>query len=228
MSSITLVRKAKWDSQESQRDTGMYSMRKLAPETLDPSLVIQAYAQGVFPMADRWGRIHWYAPDPRAVLEHENLHVSHSLRATIRKGVYDMRIDTAFEQVMRCCAERCDGDETWINEEFIKTYTFLHRAGAAHSVEAWQDGQLVGGLYGVSLGAAFMGESMFSRATDASKVCLVTLVEHLKRRGYVLHDTQFLTSHLATMGVTEVPRCVYEKRLRGALRMRCAWNDQVM
>ena len=213
-------------------------MRKLAPETLDPSLVIQAYAQGVFPMADRWGRIHWYAPDPRAILEHEHLHVSRSLRATIRKGIYEIRLDTAFEKVMRCCATRGEStmsqendcgtehEETWINKEFIKTYTFLHYAGAAHSVEAWCDGELVGGLYGVSIGGAFMGESMFSRATDASKVCLVALVEHLKRRGYVLHDTQFLTSHLATLGATEIPRCVYEKRLRGALRMRCAWSEQ--
>ena len=176
-------------------------------------------------MADQWGRLRWYAPDPRAILEHSNLHVSRSLRATIRKGVYEIRMDTDFTAVMRCCASRKDGEGTWINEEFIKTYTFLHRAEMAHSVEAWHNNTLVGGLYGVAIGAAFMGESMFSHATDASKVCLVALVEHLKRRGYVLHDTQFLTPHLATLGVTEIPRSMYEKRLKEALRMRCAWGN---
>ena len=203
-------------------------MPKIVPEPLDPTLVIQAYAQGVFPMADQWGRLRWYAPDPRAILEHDNLHVSHSLRITINKGIYEVRLDTAFEEVMRHCANRKDRDGTWINEEFIKTYTFLYRAGMAHCVEAWQDEKLVGGLYGVSIGAAFMGESMFSHATDASKVCLVALVEHLKQRGYVLHDTQFLTPHLATLGVTEIPRSMYEKRLKEALRVRCAWSEQVM
>ncbi len=190
-------------------------------QSLDPRLVVYAYSQGIFPMADEDGTIHWYAPDPRAILEHEDLHVSRSLRATIRKGVYEVRMDTAFEEVMRYCGARA---ETWINEAFVRTYTRLHYAGFAHSVEAWCDGELVGGLYGVSLGGAFMGESMFSRATDASKVCLVALVEHLKVRGYVLHDTQFLTPHLATLGVTEIPRLVYEQRLREALRLRCSWE----
>ena len=190
------------------------------PEPLDPVMTINAYAQGIFPMADRSGRIRWYAPDPRAVLEHDKLHVSRSLRATIRKGVYEVRMDTAFEAVMRCCADR---EETWINEAFISTYTQLHYAGLAHSVEAWQDGKLVGGRYGVALGGAFMGESMFSYATDASKVCLVTLVELLRPRGYVLHDTQFWTPHLASLGVTEIPRRMYERRLREALRINCRW-----
>ena len=192
--------------------------RKL--HSLDPQLVIEAYALGIFPMAED-GAIYWYAPDPRAILEHDNLHISRSLRATIRKGIYDVRMDTAFEEVMRRCAARA---ETWINEVIIETYTQLHRAGLAHSVEAWKDGKLVGGLYGVSLCAAFMGESMFSRATDASKVCLVALVEHLKERGYVLHDTQFLTSHLARLGVTEIPRAVYERRLQEALQIKCRWQ----
>ncbi len=190
-------------------------------QPLDPLMVLNAYAQGIFPMADHNGNIHWYAPDPRAILEHENLYVSHSLRATIRKGVYTVHMDTAFEAVMRNCADRV---ETWINEEFIKTYTHLHHAGLAHSVEAWKDHRLVGGLYGVALGGAFMGESMFSYATDASKVCLVALVDHLKARGYVLHDTQFMTEHLITMGVTEIPRKVYEKRLRAALKLKCIWD----
>ena len=196
-------------------------MRKKKPEPLNPELVIQAYAQGIFPMAEPNGRIYWYAPNPRAVLEHERLHISRSLRATIRKGIYQVKMDTAFETVMRCCAGR---EETWINEAFIETYTYLHSIGLAHSVEAWRDGVLVGGLYGVSLRGAFMGESMFSYATDASKVCLVALVEHLKARGYVLHDTQFLTPHLASLGVMEIPRREYERRLAQALQLNCSWE----
>lgn len=192
------------------------------PDPLDPALVINAYAQGIFPMADRRGKIRWYAPDPRAILEHDNLHISRSLRATIRKGIYEVRMDTAFEAVMRCCADRI---ETWINTEFIQTYTYLYKIGFAHCVEAWQAGVLVGGLYGIALGGAFMGESMFSHSTDASKVCVVALVEHLKQRGYVLHDTQFLTDHLATLGVTEIPRSTYEMRLAQALKQPCTWND---
>jgi leucyl/phenylalanyl-tRNA---protein transferase len=190
-------------------------------QTLNPVMVINAYAQGIFPMAHTDGSIHWYAPDPRAVLEHENLHVSRSLRAALRKGIYEIRVDTSFEQVMRCCANRA---QTWINEVFIATYTQLHVAGLAHSVETWKDGRLLGGLYGVSLGGAFMGESMFSLAPNASKVCLVALVERLKTKGYVLHDTQFWTPHLATLGVTEIPRRVYEHRLREALRLDCRWE----
>lgn len=196
-------------------------MPKKKSQLLDPVVVINAYTQGIFPMADDDGTIYWYAPDPRAILEHDNLHISRSLRATIRKGIYEIRMDTAFEKVMRSCAER---EEIWINEVFIATYTYLHYAGFAHSVEAWQAGRLVGGLYGVSLGGAFMGESMFSRATDASKVCLVALVEYLKQRDYVLHDTQFLTPHLATLGVTEIPRRLYEQRLREALQLHCTWK----
>jgi leucyl/phenylalanyl-tRNA--protein transferase len=197
-------------------------MYKKAPETLDPVLVINAYAQGIFPMADYTGKIRWYSPDPRAILEHHNLRISRSLRASIRKGIYKVRMDTAFERVIRRCAER---GETWINEAFITTYARLHYAGLAHSVEAWKDGVLVGGLYGVSLGGAFMGESMFSHATDASKVCLVALVEHLKARGYILHDTQFWTPHLGSLGVTEIPRKTYERRLREALRFKCTWDE---
>ena len=197
-------------------------MKNNVPEPLDPILVINAYAQGIFPMADHYGRIRWYAPDPRAILEHENLYISRSLRATLRKKVYEVNIDSAFESVMRHCAER---EDTWINESFISTYTHLHYAGLAHSVEAWQNGELVGGLYGVSLGGAFMGESMFSRATDASKVCLVALVEHLKARGYVLHDVQYWTPHLASLGVSEIPRKQYERRLKAALRLECSWGE---
>ena len=195
-------------------------MRRNKAEPLDPRLVVQAYAQGIFPMAEESGEINWYAPDPRAILEHERLHVSRSLKATLRKNIYEVRMDTAFEQVMRRCGQR---QESWINEEFIQTYTYLYTKGLAHSVEAWREGHLVGGLYGVALGGAFMGESMFSSATDASKVCLVALVEHLRRHGYLLHDTQFITPHLATLGVIEISRREYEQRLRQALQLRCSW-----
>ncbi|HTK11736.1 MAG TPA: leucyl/phenylalanyl-tRNA--protein transferase [Ktedonobacteraceae bacterium] len=191
------------------------------PEPLDPDLLIHAYTRGIFPMANEQGRIQWYAPDPRAILEHDRLIISRSLRTTIRKQCYTIRMDTAFERVMRACADRA---ETWINEEFIRTYTWLHLSGLAHSVEAWKGSELVGGLYGVALGGAFMGESMFSYATDASKVSLVALVHHLQARGYTLHDTQFLTPHLATLGVSEVSRRTYERRLQDAIQLRCTWQ----
>ena len=197
-------------------------MKNKIPEPLDPILLINAYAQGIFPMPDHSGKIRWHAPDPRAILEHENLYISRSLRATLRKRMYEVSIDTAFESVMRRCAQR---EDTWINEPFISTYTQLHHAGLAHSVEAWKDGELVGGLYGVSLGGAFMGESMFSHATDASKVCLVALVEHLKARGFILHDVQFWTPHLASLGVIEISRKHYERRLRSALQLECSWGE---
>jgi len=196
-------------------------MAKNKNKSLDPVMVFHAYIQGIFPMADKHGRISWYAPNPRAILEYHNFHISRSLRATIRKGLYEIRIDTAFEQVMRYCGAR---EETWINEEFICTYTHLYNVGLGHSVEAWCDGQLVGGLYGLAIGGAFMGESMFSHATDASKVCMAALVEHLHARGYVLHDTQFITPHLASLGATEIPRAEYEKRLYVAVRLPCSWK----
>lgn len=169
-------------------------------------------------MADAAGTISWYSPDPRAVLEHDDFHVSRSLRARLRQHYFEIRVDTAFAAVMRACAApRAAEDGTWINDEFIETYSALHGMGLAHSVEAWRDDCLVGGLYGVSIGAAFMGESMFSRLPDASKVCLAALVERLKTRGYTLHDTQFLTPHLATLGARLIPRRTYLARLRAAL-----------
>lgn len=198
------------------------------PGRLEPSFLLRAYASGIFPMADEAGRISWYAPDPRAIIEHDDLRVSRSLRTTIRSGRFSIRFNSAFERVMRACAApRGDGDGdgddegTWISEEFIQTYTALHCHGFAHSVEAWREGRLVGGLYGVAIGAAFMGESMFSRESDASKVCLVALVERLRERGYVLHDTQFLTPHLARLGGKEIPRDEYLRRLVGAIAIPC-------
>lgn len=195
------------------------------PERLEPNFLLRAYAAGIFPMADHRGRISWYAPDPRAILEHDRLHVSRSLRAVLRRGWFEIRVDTCFERVMReCAAPRGDEDGTWISDEFIWCYGVLHTHGFAHSVEAWRDGRLVGGLYGVSIGAAFMGESMFSREPDASKVCLVSLVERLRARGYQLHDTQFLTPHLAHMGAAVVSRAEYERRLALAVATPCRFD----
>jgi leucyl/phenylalanyl-tRNA--protein transferase len=174
------------------------------------------YRAGAFPMADEHGRIEFYRADPRSVLEFEDLHVSRSLRRVIRKGPYEVRADEDFEGVIRACAER---EETWIDAEIIDAYLRLHHAGKAHSVEAYREGELVGGLYGVTLGAAFMGESMFTRARDASKVCLVSLVERLKERGFVLLDCQIQNPHLARMGAREIPEIEYLRRLEHALRL---------
>jgi leucyl/phenylalanyl-tRNA---protein transferase len=195
------------------------------PEHLEPNFLLRAYAAGIFPMADQEGRLSWYAPDPRAILEHDDFKLSRSLRARIRRRSFTIRFDTVFEAVMRACAApRRDDPGTWISEEFVKVYTVLHRHGFAHSVEAWRDGLLVGGLYGVSIGGAFMGESMFSRETDASKVCLAGLVERLQTRGFVLHDVQFLTPHLHAMGAREIRRADYERRLAAAIIRDCTFG----
>jgi leucyl/phenylalanyl-tRNA--protein transferase len=183
---------------------------------ITPDLLVRAYAAGIFPMADERGRVRWYAPDPRAVLEHINLRRSRSLRARLRRHEFDIRVDTAFAAVMRACADR---PATWISDAFVEVYTVLHQAGFAHSVEAWQGDNLVGGLYGVAVGGVFCGESMFSRVTDASKVCLVALVDRLAARGFVLHDVQFLTPHLVTLGATTIPRAEYERRLAAAIQL---------
>jgi leucyl/phenylalanyl-tRNA--protein transferase len=194
-------------------------------DRLTPQLLVRAYASGVFPMADgRGGRIHWYAPDPRAIIPLDAFHVPRSLRQTIAKGVFAVTADADFPRVIRACAER---EETWISGEIIRAYTELHRLGLAHSVEAWRDGRLAGGLYGVSLGGAFFGESMFSRETDASKVALVALVERLRERGFLLLDTQYLTPHLARFGAVEIPRREYERRLAAALALWRRFTDGV-
>jgi leucyl/phenylalanyl-tRNA---protein transferase len=195
----------------------------------DASLLLRAYAQGIFPMADpRTRRIDYYSPDPRAVLPLDDFHVPKSLARVARRGVFELRSDTAFERVIRACAEpRPDRRETWLDERLIAPYLELHRAGFAHSVEAWREGELVGGLYGVHLGAAFFGESMFSRpesgGRDASKLCLVELVERLRAGGFRLLDTQFKTAHLARFGCVEIPRKRYLALLERALAQPASW-----
>ena len=192
-------------------------MRSRGEQTIDPELLLRAYALGWFPMGTgRRGRIEWFSPDPRGILPIQTFHAPSRLRRVVRQSRFTIRIDTAFEAVMRACAHR---DETWITEDIVASYVSLHRLGLAHSVETWQDDQLVGGLYGVALGGAFFGESMFHTATDASKVALVALVERLRDRGFVLLDTQWVTPHLAQFGGVEIPRADYLERLATAITL---------
>lgn len=198
-------------------------MRSRARQTIDPELLLRAYALGWFPMGTgRRGRIEWFSPDPRGILPLETFHAPSRLARLVRQDRFRIRIDTAFEAVMRACAAR---DETWITDEIVGSYVALHHAGVAHSVEAWQDDVLVGGLYGVALGGAFFGESMFHTVTDASKVALVALVDRLKARGFMLLDTQWVTPHLAQFGGIEIPRAAYLERLSAALPLACAFGD---
>jgi len=198
-------------------------------------------------MADsRRGEIGWYSPDPRAILPLDKFHASHSLRRRVRQGPYQITTDRAFRQVMQQCAGPRGRDrETWINDEIIESYDQLHQLGYAHSIEAWEipqeskdadstqqqerqgsgNAKLLGGLYGVALGGAFFGESMFSRATDASKVCLAHLIEHLRHRGYALLDVQFTSAHMSQFGVVEIPRDQYLPRLRKAITMTVDWGE---
>ena len=187
---------------------------------LTPELLLKAYSVGLFPMAESADdpSLFWVDPEQRGIMPLDGFHVPRSLRKTVRRGMFDVSCDVDFAGVMRACAEpRPERPSTWINEEIIRLYEGLHRRGHAHSVECRQDGRLVGGLYGVSIGAAFFGESMFSRATDASKVALVHLVARLKRGGYMLLDAQFMTAHLARFGAIEVPRRKYRRLLADAL-----------
>lgn len=190
---------------------------------LTPDLLLCAYASGLFPMAnDRHDpTIHWIDPRRRGVLPLHQFHQPKSLRKAIRRGQFEIRIDSDFAQVIEACAEvRAGRPRTWLNDELIALYRALHRRGYAHSVETWADGRLVGGLYGVSLGAAFFGESMFTRERDASKVALVALVERLRAGGYRLLDTQFVTDHLRQFGTIEVGRDEFHRRLDSALRSK--------
>lgn len=172
-------------------------------------------------MADAEGEISWYSPDPRGIIEIDHFHLPRRLLRTIRQQTFEIVIDRNFEQVIRRCAGR---KETWINEEIVLAYRALHLLGKAHSVEAYFEGALAGGLYGVSLGGAFMGESMFTIGRDASKVCLAFLIDRLKERGYTLLDTQFITPHLERFGAVEIPRSDYLRRLEKALGLSCRFD----
>jgi leucyl/phenylalanyl-tRNA--protein transferase len=184
-------------------------------------LLLAAYSSGWFPMAGDGGELSWYSPDPRGIIPLDRFHASSRLLRVVRRGTYRIAVDTAFEAVIRACAESDRGPEdagTWISEEIIQSYCALHRLGHAHSVEAWADDRLVGGLYGVALGAVFFGESMFHRATDASKVALVALIERLRTRGFGLLDTQWVTEHLRQFGAIEIPRAEYLRLLETNLQ----------
>lgn len=189
-------------------------------QVLTPELVLCAYASGLFPMAnDRHDpTIHWIEPKRRGVLPLDSFHQPKSLRKLIRRARFEIRTDHDFRQVITACAApRPERPRTWLNDELIELYCELHELGYAHSVESWADGELAGGLYGVSLGAAFFGESMFSRERDASKVALVSLVERLNAGRYVLLDTQFVTDHLRQFGAIEISRAAYRRLLRDAI-----------
>ena len=185
---------------------------------LTPEVLLSAYMQGIFPMAHDDGRIHWFSPQPRAILPLDGLHVSQSLRRVLHRGPFEVRFDTAFDQVIAACAAPAPGREgTWISAEIAAAYSELHRLGFAHSVESWLGEELVGGLYGVSIRGFFAGESMFSRRRDASKVSLYYLVQRLRARGFRLLDVQYVTPHLLRLGAVEVPRRLYLAHLRRAL-----------
>lgn len=187
---------------------------------LTPQLLLNAYSQGIFPMGNAKGELWWYDPNPRAILPLDAFHVPRSLAQRIRRGGFEVRINGAFHDVITACGTpTAQREGVWITQEIIEAYCLLHELGYAHSVETWIDGQLVGGLYGVALGGLFAGESMFSRATDASKIALVFLVERLRAKGFTLHDTQYLTPHLQRFGAIEIPRAEYRRQLHEAMQV---------
>jgi leucyl/phenylalanyl-tRNA--protein transferase len=193
---------------------------------LTPEILLRAYAEGLFPMAERRGdpTLYWISPDKRGIIPLEGFHLPRRLARTVRANVFQVTSDRCFRQVMEACAAPAPGrTESWINDEILRLYTALYASGHAHSIECWRDGELAGGLYGVRLGAAFFGESMFSRQRDASKVALVHLVEGLKQGGFVLLDTQFITAHLARFGAIEIPRERYLLKLHDALNREAVW-----
>jgi leucyl/phenylalanyl-tRNA--protein transferase len=197
---------------------------------LTSELLLRAYATGIFPMAQsrRDRELYWIDPEWRGILPLDRFHVPRRLRRTLRRGVFEVRVDTAFRDVMVGCAEATtERPDSWINDEIVAAYTELYHLGYAHSVESWLDGDLVGGLYGVALGGAFFGESMFTRVTDASKVALVHLAARLYHGGFTLLDTQFITKHLQQFGAVEVPRPRYQAQLSAALKVKATFPREI-
>ena len=187
-------------------------------EPFTKDLVLSAYSQGIFPMGHDDGTIRWYSPDPRCIFDFDKFHVPRRLMRTYKSGKFEMKVNSAWREVLKACADR---DSTWITDDIFRVYTEMHEAGFAHSVEAYYEGKLAGGLYGVSIGGAFMGESMFHNVTDASKISLIYLVERLKSRGFVLLDSQYMSDHLSTLGAVLIPRQEYLRRLDRALYLDC-------
>ena len=198
------------------------SSRPRKSRIIDTHFLLMAYANGYFPMADsKTGEIGWFSPDPRGVFDLEHFKISRSLHQAIRKNIFEVHVNRRFEQVIRACGSR---EETWISEDIVQTYVQLHEQGFAHSIESWKDGVLAGGLYGVAIGGAFFGESMFSQERDASKVALAFLVERLRERGFELLDTQWVTKHLAQFGAKEISRKDYLRILKRAVNKKCMFN----
>ena len=188
--------------------------------SITPQILLQAYSAGIFPMAEKAedNALYWVEPDERGIIPLDALHISHSLRKQVRKQPFEVSIDTAFNEVMAACAAKTETrKETWINQRIRTLYSQLFKMGCCHSVECWQGGKLVGGLYGVKIGAAFFGESMFSRATDASKIALVHLVARLNAGGFKLLDAQFMNPHLQTLGALPISKVQYQKLLAPAI-----------
>lgn len=198
----------------------MASPSSRKPAIIAPDLLLEAYAGGMFPMAMENGEMGWFSPDPRGIIPIKDFHIPHGLKKVLKKNPFEIRYNTAFGAVMRGCADR---DTTWISEMIHASYVKLHELGFAHSVEVWEKNKLVGGLYGVSMGGVFFGESMFSRVANASKVALAHLVQRLDERGYVLLDTQWVTEHLTQFGAHEIPRATYLRRLNKGLAKQCSF-----
>lgn len=197
------------------------------PRRLTPELLIRAYAAGIFPMSERRDdpEVFWVDPKMRGILPLDDFHIPRRLRRTVRQNRFEIRCDHAFPSVIAACAQSEKGRrDTWINTEIEQAVIELHQMGHAHSVECWRDGELVGGLYGIALGAAFFGESMFSRAADASKVALVHLVARLRHGGFRLLDTQFVTDHLKRFGAIEIPARDYLRQLEDALKFEARFD----
>ena len=190
---------------------------------LSPQRLVSAYRLGIFPFYDDTMPLLWWSPDPRAIFELDSLNVSRRLARTVRSGRFRVTADRAFAEVVEGCARRDGEDGVWITRAMVVAYERLHRLGVAHSVEAWQGQELVGGIYGVALGGFFSGESMFSLVRDASKVALVHVQERLRRGGYQLFDVQFLNDHTARLGAIEIPRAEYLRRLRRALKCEASF-----
>ena len=188
--------------------------------------LIYGYLNGIFPMADHSGLLYWYSPDPRAIIPIDTYRPSKSLRPVLNKKTFEVRVNCDFEQVMRGCATPRAGDKgTWISEDIIQAYTDLHHLGLAHSVEAYEENRLVGGLYGVAIGSAFFGESMFHRVSNASKVAFHALIEILRERDFKLLDTQFINHNVRRFGAVEIPKIEYIARLRKAVATKNRFVD---
>lgn len=188
--------------------------------------LIYGYINGIFPMADADGSLYWYSPDPRAIIPIDSYRASKSLRPVLNKNVFEIQVNRNFEGVMRqCAAPRIQEEGTWISEDIIRAYTRLHDLGMAHSIEAYQEGKLVGGLYGVSIGAAFFGESMFHHVSNASKVAFHALIGILRERNFKLLDTQFINDNVRRFGAIEIPKAEYLARLRQAIAMKARFTE---